>query len=106
MAKDLNGHRKKRLCIDYSQSVNKYTYLDAYPLPRINEFVNKISQYRVFSSIDLRSAYHQIPLKSSDKLFTIFVRSATPNTGTGALALDIPSSAHPRDRAQDVSTLA
>ena len=50
VAKDLNGHRKKRLCIDYSQSVNKYTYLDAYPLPHINEFVNKISQYCLFSA--------------------------------------------------------
>ena len=34
--------------------------------------VNKIAQYRVFSTIDLRSAYHQVPLKDEDKPYTAF----------------------------------
>ena len=41
-------------------------------MPHIDEFVNKLAQYRVFSSIDLKSAYHQVPLKDSDKPFTAF----------------------------------
>ena len=52
--------RKKRLAIDYSQTINKFTLLDAFPLPRINDTVNQIAKYRVFSTIDLRSAYHQV----------------------------------------------
>eukprot|EP00794_Sanderia_malayensis_P014587 gene14587-16090_t len=38
-----------------------------YPLPNINDIVQKIAQYSVFSTIDLRRAYHQIPLKEEDK---------------------------------------
>ena len=34
--------------------------------------VNKIAQFRVFSSIDLRSAHYQIPKKDEDKPYTAF----------------------------------
>jgi hypothetical protein len=70
VTKDEN--HKKRLAIDYSQTINKFTLLDAFPLPRIDELVNQIAQYRVFSTIDLRSAYHQVPLKDEDKPYTAF----------------------------------
>ena len=53
-------HHKKRMVIDYSQTINKYTQLDAYPLPRIDNLVNNVSQYSIFSTIDLTSAYHQV----------------------------------------------
>ena len=33
---------------------------------------NQIAQYRVFSIIDLKSAYHQVPLREEDKKFTAF----------------------------------
>jgi len=45
---------------------------DGYPLPRIDDTVNKIAQYRVFSTIDLRRAYHQIPIRNEDKPYTAF----------------------------------
>ena len=64
--------KKKRLVMDYSQTINKYTELDAYPLPRMDDIVNSIAQYRVFSTIDLKSAYHQVPLKDTDKIYTAF----------------------------------
>ena len=70
MTKD-DSH-KKRLAIDYSQTINRFTLLDALPLPKINDLVNDIAQYRVFSTIDLWSAYHQLPLKEEDKQFTAF----------------------------------
>ena len=67
-----DGNHKKRLAIDDSQTINRFTLLDAFPLPRISDMVNKIAQYRVFSTIDLRSAYHQVPLKDEDKPYTTF----------------------------------
>ena len=33
---------------------------------------NQIAQYRVFSTIDLKSAYHQVPLCEEDKKITAF----------------------------------
>ena len=63
---------KKRLCVDYSQTINLYTLLDAYPLPRIEDLINNLSVYKVFSTFDLKSAYHQIPIQESDKAYTAF----------------------------------
>ena len=34
--------------------------------------VSKISKYSVFSTLDLKSAYHQIPLPEEDKIYTAF----------------------------------
>lgn len=59
-------NHKKRMVIDYSQTINRFTLLDAFPLPRINDLVNDIAQYRVFSTIDLQSAYHQVPLREEE----------------------------------------
>ena len=67
-----NERHKKRLVIDYSQTINRFTHLDAYPLPRIDDTINKIAQYKVFSTIDLKSAYHQVPIRNEEKKYTAF----------------------------------
>ena len=72
IARDELQRHKKRMCIDYSQTINLFTELDAYPLPRIDDVVNKLSQYKVFSTFDLKSAYRQIPLRESETKFTVF----------------------------------
>ena len=51
--------------------------MNAYPLPSIDETVNKIAQYRVFSTIDLKSAYHQVLLQEEDKQYTAFEANNT-----------------------------
>ena len=58
--------------IDYSTTINRFTNLDAYPLPRIEALVNKIASDKYYSSIDLRSAYHQIPLEEKERIYTSF----------------------------------
>ncbi|XP_038652364.1 uncharacterized protein LOC119965671 [Scyliorhinus canicula] len=63
---------KNRMVIDYSQTINRFTQLDAYPLPRISTMVNEIATYKVFSTVDLKSAYHQLPIRASDRLYTAF----------------------------------
>ena len=34
---------ERHMCIDYSQSINLFTELDAYPLPKIDALVNNLS---------------------------------------------------------------
>ena len=63
---------KKRLCIDYSQTVNQYTEVDSYPLPRIDDMITNLAKYRVFSTFDLKNAYHQFPIYDYDKKYTGF----------------------------------
>ncbi|XP_064117671.1 uncharacterized protein LOC135223096 [Macrobrachium nipponense] len=70
--KDPLVRHKKRLCIDYSQTINQYTELDAYPLPRIEDMVHDLAKYKVFSTFDLKSAYHQISIKESERKYTAF----------------------------------
>ena len=67
-----NENHRKRLVIDYSATINKFSLLDAYPLPKINDLVNNIAQYKVFSTVDLASSYHQVKIKESDKKYTAF----------------------------------
>lgn len=63
---------KKRMVVDYSQTVNRFTNLNAYPIPAINEVVEKIAKYKYFSSIDLKTAYHQIPIRDDERQYTAF----------------------------------
>ena len=65
-------NHKRRLVIDYSQTINRFIMLDAYPLPHTDDTVNNIAQYWVFSTINLRSAYHKVKIKDSDKPYTAF----------------------------------
>ena len=66
------ANQKKRLAIDYSETINRFTYLDAYPLPRIDDTIHKISQYKIHSTVDFKHAYHQWGLRESDKPYTAF----------------------------------
>ena len=71
VTKEMERH-KKRMVIDSSQIINRYIELDAYSLPTINNMVSKILRYSVFSTLDLKSAYHQVPLPDEDKPYTAF----------------------------------
>ena len=67
-----HGNGKKRMCIDYSQTVNLYTMLDAYPLPTIELIVNEVAKWKYISTLDLKSAYHLIRINPEDRPFTAF----------------------------------
>lgn len=66
------GSHKKRMAIDYSQTINRVTELGAYPLLNIDEMVNSIARYKVFSTLDLRNVYHQVAIREEERPYTAF----------------------------------
>lgn len=60
-----------RFCIDF-RKVNMVTRRDAYPLPYVSHILDRLSSAKYFSSIDIKSAYHQILLDESSKDKTAF----------------------------------
>jgi hypothetical protein len=60
-----------RLCTDY-HPLNAVTIKNKYPLPRIDVLFDQLVGAKMFSKINLRSGYHQIKIRASDILKTVF----------------------------------
>jgi hypothetical protein len=59
------------MCIDYRES-NKKTIKKRYPIPRIDEILDKFHGFVYFTKIDMRSGYHQINMREQDVPKTTF----------------------------------
>ena len=60
-----------RYCIDY-RKLNDVTIKDSYPLPRIDESLDSLSNTKFFSTLDLASGYWQIGLDEDAKKKSAF----------------------------------
>jgi len=61
-----------RFCVDY-RGVNSVTYQDSYPLPHTEACLNSLDSATWFSTLDLRSGYHYIPIKETYRDKTAFI---------------------------------
>ena len=62
------------MCVDYT-GLNKACSKDHFPLPRINQIVDFTSGCEILSFLDAYLGYHQITMKESDQLTTMFITS-------------------------------
>jgi len=60
-----------RFCI-YYRKLNMMTVKDAYPIPKMDEYIDSLGDARVFSTLDCNSVYWQTPVADGDKHLTAF----------------------------------
>lgn len=60
-----------RFCIDFRR-LNAVSKKDAYPIPYISAILDRLRNARFISSIDIKSAFWQVPLTESCKEYTAF----------------------------------
>ena len=60
------GDGSLRLCVDY-RGLNKVSLKNVYPLPRIDEILDRVAGAKYFAKIDIRNAYYRICIKKGDE---------------------------------------
>lgn len=60
-----------KMCID-NRALNKKAIKNRYPIPRIDELIDKLHGARYFSKINLQSRYHQIKMRKENIPKTAF----------------------------------
>lgn len=55
-----------RLCVDY-RALNSKTVRQSYPLPRIDDCLDKLGKAKIFSKLDLLSGFWQVPLEEGSQ---------------------------------------
>ncbi|SOV01667.1 uncharacterized protein UDID_18169 [Ustilago sp. UG-2017a] len=60
-----------RLCVDY-RGLNRITIRNRYPLPLIDELLDRLREARFFTRIDLRGAYNLLHIAKGDEWKTAF----------------------------------
>ena len=60
-----------RLCVDYRR-LNAVSQTDAYPMPRIDDLIDRIGGSRFITTLDLARGYWQVPVREEDRPKTAF----------------------------------
>ena len=68
---DASGQRKYRLVIDY-EALNSKTKTDSYQVPEVSVVLAHLKNNKYFTTLDLASGFHQIPLHKKDREKTAF----------------------------------
>ena len=60
-----------RFYVDY-RSLNAVTIKNRYPLPLILETLNRLSRAKIFTKLDIISAFNRLRIREGDESLTVF----------------------------------
>lgn len=60
-----------RLCVDY-RGLNRITRKNRYPLPLINDLLDRLKEAKIFTKLDLRAGYNNVRIASGHEWKTAF----------------------------------
>ena len=60
-----------RMCIDYRR-LNTVLEMDAYPMPRVDELIDRLGDAQYITTLDLSRGYWQVPVRKEDQHKTAF----------------------------------
>ena len=63
---------KARICVDYTR-LNRAVRREHHVMPTVDTNLAKLSNAKLFSKLDARSGFWQIPLSQKSKLLTTFI---------------------------------
>ncbi|EIE79980.1 hypothetical protein RO3G_04685 [Rhizopus delemar RA 99-880] len=75
LVKKKNG--EYRMVIDY-RKLNAITKKDSYPLPRIDDLLDTLGKAKIFSALDMRSGFHQVPMEENTYIDDLNIYSNNP----------------------------
>ena len=61
-----------RLCVDY-RKLNAVSEGDAYPMPHVDDLIDRLGQAKFISALDLSKGYWQVPIAEESKPKTAFI---------------------------------
>lgn len=71
---DDDGSKKYRLCVDFRE-LNKIAKPFSFPLPRIEDILDRLGKSNYFTTLDLSQGFHQVLIDKSDREKTAFTSS-------------------------------
>ena len=60
-----------RICVDYRR-LNAVSEMDAYPMPRIDDLIDRLGEAKFITTLDLSRGYWQVPVREEDQPKTAF----------------------------------
>ena len=79
---DENGKQKTRFLLDARQLNAKVLSPVSIPFPDIGDGLKNLSKMKFHTSMDVKSAFHRVPISQKSKTFTAFVISSGGMVGT------------------------
>ena len=64
--------KSMRMCVDYRR-LNSVTKVEAYPMPRVDEIIDRMRKAKYITTLALTRGYRQVPVAAKDRYKTAFI---------------------------------